>query len=560
MTEGTIVRWLKRVGESVAKDEPLLTVETDKAATDVLSPAAGTLLEIAAAEGERVPVGRTIARIGAPNADAPSGSAASGSDARRSRAPSAATSTPAATSDAAGSQCTPTSPASEPAPVEPAGQPGDASAPVAPADQPLAATAPVAPTAQPRDASAPVAPTTQPRDTSAPVAPTIQSPETSAPVASTGRPLAPSAPVAPASRAQAATPASGPIRAASKSQPRAIGQPADPAPFAGGDRERLLWLHRAMLRIRLFDERIVALFNAGRLAGALHSYVGEEAVAAGVCVNLRPDDCLSSTHRGHGHLLAKGGSMHRMMAELFGRVDGYCRGKGGSMHIVDMSLGILGANGIVGAGIPIATGAATAIALRGGDQVVACFFGDGASNIGTFHEGVNLAATWRLPVIFVCENNGYAQFTAQSMHAAVSDLFSRASGYGIPGVSVDGNDATAVAEVAAEAIARARAGGGPTLIEAKTYRWFGHAINNPASSIGRPEAEIAAWKARDPIPFLEASLRRHGFADDAEIAAARAAAAGELDAAIAFAEASPVPEPAEALDHVYTLLPPGAEL
>jgi TPP-dependent pyruvate/acetoin dehydrogenase alpha subunit len=315
-----------------------------------------------------------------------------------------------------------------------------------------------------------------------------------------------------------------------------------------------------MVRIRAFDQRVVTLFTAGRIAGALHSYVGEEAVAAGVCLHLRPDDYLTSTHRGHGHLLAKGGRMDRMMAELYGRVDGYCRGKGGSMHIVDLSLGILGANGIVGAGIPIATGAGTAIRLRGTDQVVACFFGDGAANIGTFHEGINLAATWRLPVLFVCENNLYAQFTHQSLHAATADLFSRAQGYGIPGVSVDGNDALAVAEVAGEAAARARAGLGPTLIEAKTYRWHGHAINNPASALGRPEEEIAAWRARDPIPALEDAILRHRLASAAELEAIRAAADRELEAAIAFAEASPSPAPEEALDHVYTSLPEGADL
>jgi TPP-dependent pyruvate/acetoin dehydrogenase alpha subunit len=196
---------------------------------------------------------------------------------------------------------------------------------------------------------------------------------------------------------------------------------ADPG---ASDRERARWIYRAMLRIRLFDEEIVHLFKQGKIAGALHSYVGEEAVAAGVCARLRPDDYIVSTHRGHGHLLAKGGAMDRMMAELYGRIDGYCRGKGGSMHITDVGLGILGANGIVGAGLPIAAGAGTAIKMRGGDQVVACFFGDGASNTGAFHEGLNMASTWNLPVVFVCENNGYAQFTPQSMHAHIPDLFS----------------------------------------------------------------------------------------------------------------------------------------
>jgi TPP-dependent pyruvate/acetoin dehydrogenase alpha subunit len=415
MSEGTIVRWLKAVGEAVRKDEPLLIVETDKAATEVLAPADGVVAELLAAEGAVVPVEAVIARLG--------------------------------------------------------------SVDLAPAP---------APAATPRRV-----------DHSAPE-----------------------------SRAS-----------------------VDP-----------LWLLRTMLRIRAFDERVVTLFASGKIAGALHSYVGEEAVAAGVCANLRPDDYLTSTHRGHGHLLAKGGLMSRMMAELYGRVDGYCRGKGGSMHIVDLSLGILGANGIVGAGIPIATGAGTAIRMRGTDQVVACFFGDGAANIGTFHEGVNLAATWRLPIVFVCENNLYAQFTPQALHAATADLFSRAHGYGIPGVSVDGNDVMAVAAVAAEAVARARAGQGPTLIEAKTYRWHGHAINNPASALGRPEEEVAAWKARDPIPALEEVIRRHRLADADEVDRIRGEAEAELEAAIAFAEASPHPAPEEALLHVYASLPEGADL
>lgn len=332
------------------------------------------------------------------------------------------------------------------------------------------------------------------------------------------------------------------------------------APMGGSERDRLLWMYWAMQRIRHFDDRVVRLYVSGRLTGALHSYVGEEASGVGVCANLRPDDYIITTHRGHGHMLAKGARMDRMMAELFGRVDGYCRGKGGSMHIVDMSLGILGANGIVGAGIPIATGAATAIKIKGTDQVVACFFGDGAANTGAFHEGVNMAAVWKLPVIFVCENNLYAQFTPQRMHAAVPDLFVRAQGYGIPGVSVDGNDVLAVSEVAAEAIARARRGEGPTLIETKTFRWFGHAINNPGSNIGRDQEEIEAWKKKDPIPRFAKKLIESGIATQEELDAIRDQAAAELEASIAFAEASPEPAAEEALQHVYTELPEGAEL
>jgi len=332
------------------------------------------------------------------------------------------------------------------------------------------------------------------------------------------------------------------------------------APVNGSERDRLLWMYRTMVRIRLFDDRIVRMFNSGRIGGSLHSYVGEEAVATGVCSNLRPDDYMVSTHRGHGHMLAKGGRMDRMMAELLARTTGYCQAKGGSMHIVDMSLGILGANGIVGAGIPIASGAGTAIKIKGTDQVVSCHFGDGASNTGAFHEGINLASVWHLPVVFVIENNLYAQFTPQRMHANQPDLFLRAQAYNIPGVSVDGNDVLAVAEAAAEAIARARAGKGPSIIECKTFRWFGHAINNPGSMIGRDQAEIDAWKLKDPIPRFRNKLIDGDIAEEQELAAIDSEAEAELEAAIAFAEASPSPKPEDALQHVYAYLPEGADL
>lgn len=538
MTEGTIVRWLKEIGDPVAQDEPLVTVETDKAGMDVLAPFAGVLAEIVAPPGARIPVGQPIARLG-PMVGAV--------------APSPATATPRWVAPIGGPAPAPTSGAAQ------SGAPPVGAPPAAAAGSPAAAPAPTAD----RDASIAAShAATADRDGS-----TVAPP---GPSSTAGTPAA--APPAPSATAGAPAAVSGPPggrlghpaadrgAASAGGETVAPGQPADPVPEGGDEAERLRWLYRTMYRIRIFDERIVQLFSAGRIAGALHSYVGEEAVAAGVAVNLRPDDAVVSTHRGHGHLLAKGGRMDRMMAELFGRVDGYCRGKGGSMHITDVGLGILGANGIVGAGIPIATGAGTAIALRGGDQVVVCFFGDGASNIGSFHEGINLASVWRLPVIFVCENNGYAQFTPQRMHTAVTDLFGRAQGYGIPGVSVDGNDAGAVAAIAAEAIARARAGQGPTLIEAKTFRWYGHAINNPASAVGRDQAEIAAWKARDPIPHLADALLRHGIARESDLAAMRQAADAELEAAVAFADASPSPPPESALEDVYAAWPVGAEL
>lgn len=451
MTEGTIQCWLKRVGEAVQKDDPIVAVETDKAVMEVLSPAAGVLQEIVAPEGTRVPVNQVIAYL------------------------------------------------------------AEAREKVIPMQRPSAVPS-----------SAPAVP-----QRSNSMAPVVRLPHLTMAVQSAS---------------------------SSKTVPRY------PAPVGGSVRERLLWMYRTMQRIRAFDERIVALFSAGRIAGALHSYVGEEAVAAGVGVNLRPDDYIVSTHRGHGHLLAKGGDMRRMMAELFGKVDGYCKGKGGSMHITDVSLGILGANGIVGAGVPIASGAGTAIRLQGTDQVVVCFFGDGAANIGTFHEGVNLAATWNLPVVFVCENNQYAQFTPQRMHTRVADVYRKAEAYGIPGVVVDGNDAEAVAAASAEAIDRARHGDGPILLEAKTYRWYGHAINNPASAIGRDEAEIAAWKAKDPIPRLEQRLLGDALASEDELQVIRAAVTEELEESIRFAEASPSPSPEDALLDVYTELPEGTEL
>ncbi|MHB1133573.1 MAG: thiamine pyrophosphate-dependent dehydrogenase E1 component subunit alpha [Chloroflexota bacterium] len=319
-------------------------------------------------------------------------------------------------------------------------------------------------------------------------------------------------------------------------------------------------MYKTMLRIRQFDDRIVRLFNSGRISGALHSYVGEEGVAAGVCSNLRPDDYMVSTHRGHGHMLAKGSDMDRMMAELFAKETGYCHGKGGSMHIVDMGLGILGSNGIVGAGIPIASGAGTAIKVRGTDQVVACHFGDGASNTGAFHEGINLAGVWQLPVIFVIENNLYAQFTPQSMHTKVIDLSLRGQGYDIPALTVDGNDALAVAEAAREAIARARAGKGPTILECKTFRWFGHAINNPGSNLGRNQDEIAAWKEKDPIPRFARALLERSVVSQADLDGIQQDVEAELERAIEFAEESPEAKPEDALLHVYSELPEGCEL
>jgi TPP-dependent pyruvate/acetoin dehydrogenase alpha subunit len=325
------------------------------------------------------------------------------------------------------------------------------------------------------------------------------------------------------------------------------------------DRQTLLRMYETMVTVRAFETRLVELFNAGKLSGVLHVYLGEEACAAGTCIHLNDGDYLLTSHRGHGHVIAKGANLDRMMAELFARETGLCRARGGSMHIIERSVGILGANAIVAANIPIATGAGLAAKWRGDGQVVVCFFGDGAANHGAFHEGVNLAALWDLPVVFVLENNGYAQFTPQHLHAKTADLVVRAAGYGIPGVQADGQDVLAVHAVARDAVARARRGDGPTLIELKTYRYTGHAISNPICAIGRPDEEVAAWKARDPIPLFERVLLSHDIARSDMDAIGRSAAA-RVQASEAFAEASPAPRPDTALEDVYTEWPAGVPL
>jgi pyruvate dehydrogenase E1 component alpha subunit len=256
---------------------------------------------------------------------------------------------------------------------------------------------------------------------------------------------------------------------------------------------------RLMLRIRRFEEKLAYLFKRGRLPGFVHLYLGEEAVATGICSALRADDRITSTHRGHGHLIAKGARVDRMMAELLGKVDGYCRGKGGSMHIVDFNLGIIGTNGIVGGGIPIGTGSAWGDKQLGRDNVTVTFFGDGASNQGVFFESMNLAAIWKLPVIFCVENNGYTEWTATEKLTA-GRIADRATPFGIPSVQVDGNDVLAVRAAAEEAVARGRAGEGPTVIECMTYRWHGHNEGEETFAGNyRPQDEQDAWRAREPI-------------------------------------------------------------
>ncbi len=311
-------------------------------------------------------------------------------------------------------------------------------------------------------------------------------------------------------------------------------------------------LHRRMVRIRLFEEAAGRLAESNRLPGFLHLYVGEEAVAAGVCGALNDDDHITSTHRGHGHLVAKGGDFNRMMAELMGKATGYCKGKGGSMHISDTALGMLGANGIVGAGSPIAVGAAFANKYRGRGQVAVAFFGDGSTNIGAFHEAANMACALHLPIVFACENNEYGEFTPRDKTMAITDIVDRAAGYGMPGVIVDGMDVIAVHEAAVEAVERARSGGGPSLIEAKTYRFYNH---HGVQNLGlkyRSDDEVAMWKQRDPIFTLEDRMIANKSASRDKFDAIWAELRANIDAAIAFAEESPYPEPDQIMVGVYT--------
>jgi pyruvate dehydrogenase E1 component alpha subunit len=315
------------------------------------------------------------------------------------------------------------------------------------------------------------------------------------------------------------------------------------------DTELLKRIHRTMVRIRRFEERAVELFMAGELPGFLHSYLGQEAVAAGVCAALRQDDYITSTHRGHGHVIAKGLELDRMMAELYAKTTGYCKGKGGSMHIADFSRGILGANGIVGAGIPIGAGAALSARMRRSGQVVVSFFGEGATSQGSFHEAANLAAVWRLPLVLVCENNLYAVSTHRSQQNRLSDIAQRAAAYGFPGVTVDGNDPVAVYQAAVPAIERARAGEGPSLIECQTYRWLGHYVGDPGAY--RPKEEYAEWKARDPVPRFETRLEAEGVLPREQIESVREEVRREVEAAVEFARQSPSPRPEDALEDLY---------
>lgn len=318
--------------------------------------------------------------------------------------------------------------------------------------------------------------------------------------------------------------------------------------------EKLLEMYRTMQTIRQFESRVRDIFQEGKIPGFVHVSIGEEASATGAAFALTKDDYITSTHRGHGHLIAKGGEVRPMMAELFGKKTGYCKGKGGSMHIANFKLGILGANGIVGAGLPIATGAGLAAKVRGSGEVATCFFGDGASNEGTFHESLNIASAWKLPVVYVCENNLYGEFTAGKDVTSVKDIADRARGHDMPGVIVNGNDVVEVYEATVEAVERARKGAGPTLIECKTYRWEGHVVGEEAflgKRSYRPAEEVEAWKKRCPIIHFEQTFVPRLFSHD-KLDTVKSEVTKSIDDAVQFAQESPYPEPEEALQDMFS--------
>ena len=321
--------------------------------------------------------------------------------------------------------------------------------------------------------------------------------------------------------------------------------PLSPIETAAGARHALL----TMWTTRRFEEAVDDLFARGLMHGTMHLSIGQEASATGACMALRDDDAITSTHRGHGHCIGKGADLTRMMAELLAKETGYCRGRGGSMHIADVATGNLGANGIVGGGIPIAAGAALAYQLRGEDHVVACFFGDGATNEGAFHEAVNLAAIWKLPVVFICENNKYGMSFSTEKSMAVDTIAERASAYGIPGVGVDGNDVAAVYDVVHAAVERARAGDGPTLVESVTYRHKGHSKSD--KNLYRTREEISEWRDKDPILQFEGVVRQRGLLSDEEIQAVRTEAMESIRNAVRTANAAPDADPSDLLDAVF---------
>lgn len=304
-----------------------------------------------------------------------------------------------------------------------------------------------------------------------------------------------------------------------------------------------------MWRVRLFEEAVEELYGRGLMHGTMHLSVGQEASSTGSCLPLRPTDMITSTHRGHGHCIAKGADLERMMAELLAKDTGYCRGRGGSMHIADVATGNLGANGIVAGGIPIATGAALAQRMQGTDTVVISFFGDGAVNEGAFHEGVNLAAIWDLPVVFVCENNLYGMSMSSAKSTRLAHISERAAAYGIPGITVDGNDIQAVYDAVGAAVDRARRGEGPTLVESETYRWRGHSKSD--KNLYRTREEIEEWKTRDPIARFEKTVTDAGTLDQAAVDSIRSEAREAIRDAVRRASAAPPARAEDLLTSVY---------
>jgi len=316
-------------------------------------------------------------------------------------------------------------------------------------------------------------------------------------------------------------------------------------------KETLLGLYRTMLTIRRFEERCIVDSASGAIPGLVHSYMGEEAIATGVCAHLRLEDRIVSYHRGHGHAIAKGADLNRMLAEAYGRSTGYCKGKGGSMHVADFDIGMLGANGIVGGGIPIGAGAALAAQLEAGDRIAVLFFGDGATNEGEFHEVLNLASIWDLPLLFVCENNGYGVNTPAKYSTGLEHIAERAAGgYGIPSVSVDGNDVREVFAAAGKAVAHVRTHTGPYFMECHTYRWRPHFEGGMVDL--RDPAEIEGYKQYCPVSCFEDVLISDGVASRADLAAMNEAVLALVEAAAQFAAASPWPAPEDALKDVYS--------
>ncbi|KKB36236.1 thiamine pyrophosphate-dependent dehydrogenase E1 component subunit alpha [Bacillus thermotolerans] len=314
--------------------------------------------------------------------------------------------------------------------------------------------------------------------------------------------------------------------------------------------DKARWMYQKMLEIRKFEDKVHELFAQGILPGFVHLYAGEEAVAVGVCAHLNEKDSITSTHRGHGHCIAKGCDLDGMMAEIYGKVTGLCKGKGGSMHIADLDKGMLGANGIVGGGFPLACGAALTAKYKKTDNVSVCFFGDGANNHGTFHEGINLAAIWKLPVVFVAENNGYGEATPFSYASSCEQIVDRAKGYNIPGIRVDGKDVLAVYQAAEEAVQRARRGEGPTLIECVTYRNYGH-FEGDAQTYKKDEEKKEHKTEKDAIIQFKKHLLSQQILPENELTALEESVEKAVEHSVKFSEESPYPEASELLKDVY---------